>query len=335
MANVSNINFNNVSIVVHELTSSEHYKKTEDSKELIPFLNKISFVIEKKDIVGISADNKTELKILIEILGNMRSHLKGVIRLTDLGIRSTKRLVLEKIFFIDSNKILYEDMTLLEQLMFVANILHGKTKANPADLQKSILDLIHSCSLDEYVVTPLKQLSDGLRMVISILVGLMSDSEKIIINAIDYEFSQDEILKLCKIFKYFRKQNKTIILATMQSKMIGMCCNHVLYVNDGQLKVDCTIDELYKKWDKVVCSIKTDEIIELDQLIKNNFKGIITSVVDGILYVKDYSDNAIISDDIYYLARKNNIKISFIRFNSGRVENAFNEIRSTFNDLYK
>jgi|GEM_PF-2377271 ABC-type multidrug transport system, ATPase component len=326
--------YDNASMVINNLISCEHYPKTpEDKENLIPFLNKISFAIKRNEIYGISADNKFALNILIEILGNMRSYYKGFVKLTNLGTSTIKRAINEKIFYVDSHKMVYEDMTLIEQLMLIAVMQNKDKNVNYADLERSILDMIMKCSMEDLVAIKIKHLSNSTKMVIAILVACMSYSEKIIINAIDYEFAQADCERLSHIFDYFHIK-KTIVFASMQSKLIGMCANHVIFINHGVIKADCSINELYLKWDHISCSIKCDDNEKFSKILVSNYKGVTTSIIDNVIYVKNYGDQTVAYKDIYDLGLRNKIRINFIRFNGGRVENAFNEIKETFNDIY-
>ncbi len=328
------INLDNASIVVHNLISCEHSKKMVDGKEILtPFLSNISLVIEKGEVCGISAENKDELSVLIEILGNMRPYYKGFVKLTNLGTSSFKRAILDYIFYIDSHKMVYDDMTLIEQLMLITIMSNKDKKANYANLEKGVLDDIMACHLEDLVNVKIKALSVSTKMVIAIMVACMSNSEKVIINASNYTFTQTDCDRINHIFDYF-KGKKTIVLGTLQSKLIGMCSSHVIYLVHGTVKVDCSITELYEKWDKVICSISCDDPNRLCDLIKAKFKGTSTGILDGVIYLKNYGDSIVSYNDLYDLSTENKINLKFIRFNSGRAENAFNEIKETFNDIY-
>ena len=140
-ANKEEDTFSNATIIVNDLVSCEHYKKdpsNPDSK-LVPFLDKVSFIVHKGDVLGISADNESELTFLIEILGNMRPYYSGYVKLSNLGVKAQKRMVLESIFYCDSHEMVYQDMTLLEHMMFISNMLNHDKKINYADEQKKML----------------------------------------------------------------------------------------------------------------------------------------------------------------------------------------------------
>lgn len=329
--------YDNASMIINNLISCEHYHKDKNNKdsELIPFLNDVSFAVENNDLLGIGAGNPEELRILIEVLGNMRPYYKGYVKLSRLGVRTTKRMVMENLFYVDSEKMVYEDMTLLEHLMLNAVMNSGSNKINYGELQKEILDIIVDTGMEDLVNSRIRYLTKTTRMVIAIFIACMSRSEKIVINAIDYVFAQADVERLHKIFDFFKSKGKTIVIASMEPKVIGMCCDKVVYISHGRVEVYCTVNDLYKRWDKVVCSIKSDDNQKLGEILKNKIPGLVPIIINRILYLKNYSNKDIKNKEIYDLAVLQGIHIEFIRFNRGRVENAFDEIKETFNDIYK
>jgi ABC-type multidrug transport system ATPase subunit len=316
----------NASIVVKNLVSAEHYKK--DGK-LIPLLNDISFNVAKGDKVGISASSKEELLALIEILGNMRSYYKGKVRLSSFGTKADKKTLVEQLFYVDSPAMLYEDMNLLEHLMFIANI---KAKAENRSLeagetQKSILDYIRAAKMEKYVLTPVRKMNEEVQFIVAVMVALMSDSEKIIINASKYSFTYEDSCSLQLLFSLFEK--KTVVFGTFDNKVIGMSCNKVIYIVDGKLKAYATVDDLYKNWDNVTCSFKTEQTNMLSSLITKLAwsKKVQVAIENNYVYVK-YLEPADFIDSVFFRAcQDQGIVLSDIHINHGRVANAFEEIR--------
>jgi ABC-type Na+ transport system ATPase subunit NatA len=313
------------SIVVRNLISAEHYKQGD---ELIPLLDGLSFEVAKGTKLGIGASKEEELVALVEILGNMRSYYKGYVKLSSLGTRAKKKSVVEQIFYLDSPQMLYEDMNLLEHLMFVKKIsadVHD-VPFNEGQEQKATLDLIKEAGLDEFVLTRIKKMPESVKLITAIAVALLSDSEKVVINAAKFSFTYNECFAIKALFRHFN--DKTIILGTFDNKLIGMACDHVLYISQGKLKTFSTVDELYKNWDKVTCSIKTTQAPELISLIYELAEKKQADCLSqgGYVYVK-YLDPAEFLGPVFFAeCQKREISIADIRINQGRVANAFEEI---------
>lgn len=323
----------NCAFIVRDLFSCEHKKNSKN--ELVPLLNGITFNIQKNDIIGISSIDRDELYILIEILGNMRSYYKGYIKLSSLGTKAKKRSLVESIFYVDSYSMLYESMNVLEHLMYIGLI--KKNKCDPGVLQKEMLDIIKATGLEKYVVSRIKDLSDNMKMVIAILISSLSDSEKIVINAIKYIFTYEEACIIDKIFKYYNDKGKTIVFASMDYKTIGMACNKVMYISNGKVQTCAPVQTIYKEWDKVTCAFKTDKPNELVSLINllNRNENVECYAEGGFLYVKYIDVYKLLSANFLQSAKNNKIEIEQIKINSGRISNAFEEIEASINDLHK
>ena len=71
-------------------------------------LNNVSFNVTENELLGIFSNNQSELIVLSEILGNIRSYYSGEI------IRKNDSYV-----YLDTHTMLYDNMTVLEYLMFI------------------------------------------------------------------------------------------------------------------------------------------------------------------------------------------------------------------------
>ena len=230
----------NTSICVTDLVSCEHYR--DDDGILFPLISYISFDIKKGEVVGLCSQDRNILYCLIEILGNIRPYYRGLVEYGFENVSRRKGRFTDNVFYLDGSKMLYTHMTILEQMMFIDGETNKKSKR--AEAQKKNLDLISEFGLDKYVLTLIKHLSREMRMVISILIACMSSCERIIINANEYEFSAEQCECIRKIFKHYSQKGKTIVFGTNLYRAIGICCDKVLYTNDGKIKAYEDINEL-------------------------------------------------------------------------------------------
>jgi len=313
------------SFIIKDLISSEHFKL---NGKLIPLLNGVSFQINKGDKVGVSAFSKEELVCIIEILGNMRPYYKGYVKLSSLGTKAKKGSVVEQIFYLDSPEMLYGDMTLLEHLMYVKNIINiaQDIGVDAGVEQKAILDFIKASQMEKYVLTPIKRMKESTKMVVAIMVALLTTSEKLVINASNYFFSYEEACSIKTLFNMYA--NKTIVLATFDNKLIGMSCQKVIYLSQGQVKSYTSVKELYKNWDKVTCSIKSGDNTKLVSLIQNlsSHPDFRFFEEDGYIFFEGIRPEDFINKEFFLQCEKDHLIIEKIRINQGRVANAFDEI---------
>lgn len=312
-----------IAMSVENLISCEHYRKEDGS--LIPVIDDVSFNIYENEITAISASNKEEIISLIEVLGNMRAYYKGRVMLSELGIKAIKRSIVENLFYVDSHKMVYDHMNVLEHMMYVSLIRDKKQE--PTQLQKAMLDLIKICKLEKYVVSRIGKLDNSTKMVIAILIALLSGSTKVVINAYDYNFSYENCLQLQAIFDYFQKCGRTILVATKEPKLIGIACRRIIYISNGKLISDTEVDELNRTWDRVTCTMVTSNNEAFKNVLIKEMPNVEITIDDQYLVFRDCENEDILNKRVFDLAKDANVHIDFIRFNKGRVENAILELK--------
>lgn len=365
---------NIVTTTIQHLVSCEHYKNEDGS--LTPVLNDISFDIHSNEILGIGASKSDELDAIIEIIGNMRPYYSGLVQISGKDLDLRKRIISDDVFYADSHHMIFGQMNVLEQLMYIKTIqadkailnikkrkkellaksfkstsevkkeireiIEGldneinKIKAIPAQqVQKETLDLIKELRLDDYVVSPINSLKESTQMVITILVACLSDSERIVINTEGYIFSYDDCRHISVIFEYFKNHGKTIILGSNEPKLIGIACSRVILIDKGQLLIDSEVNELYKTYDKIVCKVKSDNNKLLKSLIDEQMPRARGTIEGFLIIFRDCKDEDVLNKQLLGIAKANNIRLDYIKFNQGRVENAFNELKASFHDIHK
>lgn len=242
-----------LAMVVKDLVSCEFTYKDQEKN---PVLNLLSFEICKGDIFGLSASKKEELTTLVQILGNMRPYLKGVVKLSSLGTKLKKRTVVENIFYLDTPLFLYNNMTLLEQLVFV--LYQKDSKRKPNEVQREALDIISTSGLSEYVLVKIKDIPYNIRFLIGIIIGLLTSSSTIVVDLVEVDFNYEE----AKIFKSILdnyKLDKTVVIATNDRKLSSFICTKVAYVLDGKLNYLLDKKEVEKDYRNVVFMMEVDE----------------------------------------------------------------------------
>lgn len=315
----------NPSIIVKNLISSEHYKF---KKELKPLLDGISFQINEGDKIGISAFTKDELVCLVEIIGNMRSYYKGFVKLSSLGTKAKKRSIVEQIFYLDSPDMLYQDMNLLEHLMYVKHILNDSNDVAYEDgaMQKETLDFIKKIGADDLVVTKIKNMSESTKLIVSMMVALMTSSEKVIINATNYTFNYKEATLIKNLFKCYPE--KTIILATFDTKLIRMADDRIIYISDGKISLDSYVEGVFKNFDDVTCSLTSSNNKKLVEIVRSiSGKRELAYYLDGeSIYLKAVEPKDFINPMFFAECTKQGVELEKISFNKGHIQSAFEQM---------
>lgn len=306
-------------LILSNIISCEYLLENGKMKHV---LNGASIGIHKDEILGISGRTRLELIVLIEVLGSMRSYYKGKAKLSALGAQREKKRIVDEIFYIDSPNMLQGSMLVLEQIMFA---MYQK-KMDVLAKQKKLMDLLIRLGMKNLMLKKIDDLSDNQRIIIEILIGLLSQSEIVVVNIVDNEFTQEEITLLKNVSDFAKSIRKGLVVATMQPKMIGIAFDNVAYVIDGKISCHEPVEQLCSRLDSVVCVIKGGDYALMKEILERNLKGVSCYQSNGMLVV----DRNYISDikigAIYELFEKNGIDCDYIKINKGRVLNSFEEL---------
>lgn len=307
---------------VSGLTSEECYQQ--ESGELISFFTDVTFKLMQGEAWGISAAKAIEAEVLCEILGSMRPYLSGSAKLTSYGSMKKKKRMVEDIFYIDSHLMLFDNMNVLELMMF--STIRLRSGKDPAYEQEQLLDMIEDFGLSYIALTPVSDLYDSEKILITLILAALSKSRIIILNALHYSFSQSETEVLKKITDFIKRQKKSLIMATMQAKLIGICCENTIFLKKGAPAYCGDTKMLIEHLDKVKFALRTDEPDNTAAAVERLLPGWRTQIVSDYVYLANYSGRELSQKQFFELLADSGINYDAIKINRGRMENSFSEL---------
>ncbi len=123
-------------------------------------------------------DAPFEIKLLLEIMANIKPYHGGRCVLVERGMMRSKRIILEHVFYIGDSTMLYDNMNVLEFLMFAT----AKQKIKPACRQEQLFEFLIGIGLGHISLTPIKMLPGEEKAIIILLVAVYSESVMIVFN---------------------------------------------------------------------------------------------------------------------------------------------------------
>lgn len=305
-------------VMLSDICSAEHYSKSGQFERI---LSNISFDVLSGESVGIAAKDKNEAKLLLEIIANVRPYYSGKCVLDEKGMMQKKRLILPHLFYIDTPNMLYDNMTVLEFLMFAS----GHAKESNVHRQRKFLDMLIEIGLEHIALSRISALSDAEKLIIEMVIAAQSSSTLLVFNVLNYEFSYSQartIRKICSIIK----TKGSIIIGTNEPKLIGVCCDKVAYILDGKIKFFGTVDDLCNEWDKVLYLITDNHPAEVAALLRKVCGKYTYVTHDNTILVYNYSGSKLRHSAFLGILFDNGISPDNIKLNKGRVENSFEEL---------
>lgn len=233
--------------------------------------------------------------------------------------------------YIEQHDMLYETMTVLEYLMFASRHLK---KSSVLSRQKELFELLISIGLGYISLTPIRLLTPQEKMVLLLWTALSSNESYIIFDITEYEFNKKLISCIKEIIRRFKKQNTTLIIGTMQAKLIGICLEETLFIHENQILYYGLVSALQHCMDRVLYVIKHVNYEELVPRLVRAFPMYEIKSGNQLVFVMRKKTSK--RDDAMFFATLSKEKIvpDQIKVNHGKIENSFQELIE-FNAILK
>jgi len=233
-----------------------------------------------------------------------------------------KRGILPHIFYIGNQNMVYNNMNVLEFLMF-SLMKHPKNKVV---LQEEMLDYLMQIGLQEVALTPISTLPKEYKAVILLLSSAYSYSDLIVFNFPDYTFDEFLINAIANITSLISQREKTLILASHDGDVIEKACSHIAILVNGKIVFHGSTTEFRYTYDRIILTIWDQDAEDMAILLRV-FLPQYEYTVDGkALLVKDFALPAENPRMLYQKITEFNLVPEKVKLNAKTVKNACEEI---------
>lgn len=307
-------------VLMEGISSVEHFLIGGEKPRRV--LDDITLLVRRAEAWGINGTSLFEIKLLLEIMANIRPYDSGKCVLIERGMMRRKRVILRHVFYIGSPDMLYNNMNVLEFLMFAT----AKFKIQKVVLQEQIFELIIAIGLGHLSLTLNHRLTKEEKAVVTLIVAAYSDSLLIVFNLPEYIWDEVLIEAIAKITSFIREKGKTLILATQNCDLIEKACSHTAITKDGQLIYSGTVESFRLNYDKVEVIIKDKDAYVMIEKLAGLLPGyMLVSKADCLLIGRNDTE---VTD--YSAIYKKIIEAGFtpdsIEINPKTVQNAYEEL---------
>ncbi|RNC63182.1 MAG: hypothetical protein AWM53_01568 [Candidatus Dichloromethanomonas elyunquensis] len=237
-------------VFMEHVASGEHYAGADGKPKRA--LADISVLIRKSETWGIIGPSLFEVKLLLEIMANIKPYDGGRCVLMEQGMLRRKRVILRHVFYLGNADMVYDNMKALEYLMFVT----GKLPIDKVDLQEKIFEQMIEYGLGPISLTPNYLLTKEEKAVLALFAAAYSGSLIIIFNLPEYDF--DEVLAgvIARLSAFIREKGKTLVLGSQNCHLIEKACSHSAVLQDGKIIFSDTVDNFRNNYDPVIVTIQ-------------------------------------------------------------------------------
>jgi len=231
----------------------ERLKKYYNNK---PVLEDINLVIYEEEIFGLLGPNGAGKSTLMECIVGLRPYDYGEVYIDgeSLGYRGNN--IKEKIGFVPQDPLLYDDLTVEENIRFFASMYDV-----PKNLVKNRIDLLTNwLNMHEFINKKVKILSGGQKRRAGIAVSLIHEPDILILDEPTTGLDPNIRREFWNIIKKLNEDGKTIVISTHYMEEADELCERVGIINDGKiLDIDAPI-ELKRRYGgsiKIVIHVRT------------------------------------------------------------------------------
>jgi ABC-2 type transport system ATP-binding protein len=278
-------------------------------------LNKVSFTIEKGEIVGFLGPNGAGKSTMMKILTTYHTADEGLAEVNSFDVKSSKKNVQKSIGYLPEHNPLYLDMYVKEYLAFNADVYKvSKNRINT---------VIDQTGLGAEANKKIGQLSKGYRQRVGLAAALLHDPEVLILDEPTTGLDPNQLLEIRKLIREIGKE-KTILLSTHVMKEVEAVCDRVLVINKGTLVADKKLSELRDGQDQIL-------VVEFDYRVEEAFlnklpHAITVKNIGGFTYEIAFDTSKDMRPVVFDFAHDNQLKILQLSRKNKNLESLFTEL---------
>ncbi|TVZ58768.1 ABC-2 type transport system ATP-binding protein [Flavobacteriaceae bacterium MAR_2010_105] len=278
-------------------------------------LNKVSFKINKGEIVGFLGPNGAGKSTMMKILTSFIQASEGKAKVSGHDVNTESKKVQQLVGYLPEHNPLYLDMYVKEYLDFNAGVYKvPKSRIN---------DVIELTGLLPEAHKKIGQLSKGYRQRVGLANALLHHPEVLILDEPTTGLDPNQLVGIRQLIKSLGKE-KTVFLSTHIMQEVEAMCDRVIIINKGEIVADKTLKDLRNEKQQIV-------VVEFDYRVEDAFlKALpkVSSVVNthDFVYEITFSTSEDMRSYVFDFAHDNKLKILQLNQKNASLESLFREL---------
>jgi ABC-2 type transport system ATP-binding protein len=204
-------------------------------------IDNVSFDINRGEVVAFLGPNGAGKSTSMKLLTGYLAATHGTARIAGHDMATDRIAGSRKLGYLPENGPLYPDMTPRSLLHFF-----GEARGlSPNQLRERIAVVVELCALKSVYGKPIGKLSKGFRQRVGMAQALLHEPEVLILDEPTAGLDPNQIHDVRETLRRIGKE-KTVLLSTHILQEVEAVASRVLFINDGKLVFDGTIEEFRK-----------------------------------------------------------------------------------------
>jgi ABC-2 type transport system ATP-binding protein len=282
-------------------------------------LDNVSFSVQNGSIVGLLGPNGAGKSTLMKIITCFLPPTEGTVLVNDFDIHQQDIEVKKRVGYLPEHNPLYLEMYVREYLEFVAHIYRLPK------VKKRVEEIIDITGLGIEQHKKIQALSKGYRQRIGLAQALIHDPEVLILDEPTSGLDPNQLLDIRTLIKEIGK-TKTILFSTHIMQEVEALCDRVVIIDKGKIVAD---DQTRKVMQ--LSESKETIVVQLNGNINISKFEHLTGV-QSVEAIGNHSweitlnEEADISEEIFLLAKNEDLKVISLFAKEGSLENVFHQL---------
>lgn len=230
-------------------------------------IDDLSFEVHTGQILGLLGPNGAGKTTTMKIITTYLAPNAGTIVIGGLSVRDYPEKVKKLIGYLPENNPLYEDMTVVDYLQFVAELQDIPV----AHIKERILNMVKICSLEGEKHKKIEELSKGYRQRVGLAQALIHDPQILILDEPTTGLDPNQIVEIRDLIRKIGKE-KTVILSSHILAEVEATCDRIMIINKGKIVADGSASDLRKQasgGETLLLTIEDGDVGVIFQALKN------------------------------------------------------------------
>ncbi|MFD2551975.1 gliding motility-associated ABC transporter ATP-binding subunit GldA [Bizionia sediminis] len=278
-------------------------------------LNKVSFKVNKPEIVGFLGPNGAGKSTMMKILTTYIDASEGQAVVNGFDVQTNKLNVQKSVGYLPEHNPLYLEQYVKEYLAFNAAV-YGVSK-------KRIADVIQLTGLTPEAHKKIGQLSKGYQQRVGLANALLHDPEVLILDEPTTGLDPNQLVDIRNLIRKLGEE-KTVFLSTHIMQEVEAMCDRVIIINKGEIVANKTLKALREGQEQIV-------VVEFDYRVETVFLEKLPHVkkvvnVHDFMYEITFNTTADMRSSVFDFAHDNALKILQLNQKNTSLETLFREL---------
>jgi ABC-2 type transport system ATP-binding protein len=209
---------------------------------LTPAISRLSFEVEKGEIVGFLGPNGAGKTTTLKILAGFLAPTSGTAHINGHDCVTESLAVRRSLGYLPETAPLYSELSVSQFLRFAARAKGVESKNEQAELNRVIED----CYLGEVRHSLISSLSKGFRQRVGLAQALLHSPPLLILDEPTIGLDPAQIVEIRQLIKDLSGDN-TVILSSHILPEVSQLCQRVIIINKGQIVASDTPENLSRQ----------------------------------------------------------------------------------------